>query len=166
MVDTHKPKQTVGAKPAIVTVRRKERSLANQIIVGPHCLTADQPSPNGNDTGPTPYHLLMAALGTCTSMTITMYANHKQWPVENININLQHRKISVNSAEENASEKTILVDEIERTIEIGGPVSKAQRDRLLEIANKCPVAVTLGTEINIQTRIVDPEKSPSLEQKA
>ena len=161
MVDDKKTKQPNYTSSGIVTVRRKEMGLANQIIAGSHCLTADETSPNGSDTGPTPYNLLLAALGTCTSMTITMYANHKQWPVENINIVLEHRKLPVSFSEDNVSERNTFVDEIERKVEVGGPLSQAQRDRLLEIANKCPIALTLGTKINIQTRIVDPRTSPN-----
>ncbi len=148
--------QVTTQDPGVVMVRREGAGLANQIIVGSHRLTADEPAPEGTDTGPTPYDLLASALGACTSMTLTMYAKRKQWPLESITVVLRHGKIHASDCED-CETKEGKVDRIERAIELGGPLSDEQRDRLLEIANKCPVHRTLKSEINIQTRLVGPE---------
>ena len=148
--------QVITNDPGVVMVRRDGAGLANQIIVGSHRSKADEPAPTGTDTGPTPYDLLASALGACTSMTLTMYANHKQWPLESITVVLRHGKIHASDCED-CETKEGKVDRIERAIELGGPLSDEQRERLLEIANKCPVHRTLKSEINIQTRLVGPE---------
>ena len=148
--------QVTTSDPGVVIVRREAAGMANQIIVGSHRLRADEPDPIGTDTGPTPYDLLASALGACTSMTLTMYADRKQWPLESITVVLRHGKIHASDCDD-CETKEGKVDRIERAIELGGPLSDEQRERLLEIANKCPVHRTLKSEINIQTRLVGPE---------
>ena len=148
--------QVTTNDPGVVMVRREGAGMANQILVGSHRLRADEPDPTGTDTGPTPYDLLASALGACTSMTLTMYADRKQWPLESITVVLRHGKIHASNCED-CETKEGKVDRIERAIELGGPLSDEQRERLLEIANKCPVHRTLKSEINIQTRLVGPE---------
>jgi uncharacterized OsmC-like protein len=143
---------TVG-EPRIVMVRSSGQGLSQEIIVGPHRLSGDEPEPPGTDTGPTPYQLLSAALGACTSITLTAYARHKEWPLESVTVVLTHRKIHADDCAD-CETKEGKVDRIERAIELGGPLSEEQRARLLEIAQRCPVHRTLTAEINIQTRIV------------
>jgi putative redox protein len=142
----------VAVDPGVVMIRR-EGGLSNNIIVGPHQLTSDEPLPNGTDTGATPYDLLAAALGACTSMTLTLYADRKQWPLESVTVVLRHGKIHASDCDDCES-KEGKVDRIDRAIELGGPLTDEQRTRLLEIANRCPVHRTLTSEINIQTRLV------------
>ncbi len=147
--------ETAGApiEARFAMVRGDGRGLTQEIIVGPHKLTADEPPPVGIDSGPTPYDLLISALGACTAMTLTLYAKHKQWPLESINVVLRHSKIHAEDCAE-CETKEGKVDRIERAIELGGPLSPEQRDRLIEIANKCPVHRTLKSEIDIQTKLV------------
>ena len=152
MNELSEKKQEAAVDPGLVMVRR-EGGLANKIIVGAHHLTADEPTPIGTDTGPTPYDLLAAALGACTSMTLTLYAERKQWPLESITVLARHGKIHASDCEDCESTDG-RVDRIDTAIELGGPLSDEQRERLLEIANKCPVHRTLKAEINIQTRLV------------
>ncbi len=141
-------------KPRVVMVRGEGGGLAQEVIVGPHRLTADEPEPAGTDTGPTPHNLLAAALGTCTSMTLIQYARRKEWPLETVTVVLRHYKIDAAECE-GCTTKEGKIDRIERAIELGGDLSDEQRQRLLEIADKCPVKRTLQSEIDIQSRLVD-----------
>ena len=137
-----------------VVVRGSAAGFAQAIHVGPHQMTADEPaSAGGTDTGPSPYELLLAALGACTSMTIGMYARRKAWPLEEVTVHLRHSKIhAIDCAE--CETKDGMLDRIERDIELTGPVTDEQRFKLLEIANKCPVHRTLTSEIQIKTRML------------
>jgi putative redox protein len=137
-----------------VVVRGSADGLAQVIHAGRHRLAADEPaSAGGTDTGPSPYDLLLAALGACTSMTVGMYARRKAWPLEEVTVPLRHSKIHAADCAECETKEGIL-DRIERDIHFAGPLTDEQRSRLLEIANKCPVHRTLTSEIEIDTRVV------------
>jgi uncharacterized OsmC-like protein len=137
-----------------VVVRGSAAGFAQEIHAGAHRLHADEPfSAGGTDTGPSPYELLLAALGACTSMTVAMYARRKAWPLEEVTVRLRHSKIhAIDCAE--CETKEGMLDRIERDIHFAGLLSEEQRSKLLEIANKCPVHRTLTSEINIKTREV------------
>lgn len=129
--------------------------FTQEIIIGNHVLTADEPIENGgNDTGPSPYDFLLAALGSCTSMTLRMYAKLKKFPLELVIVRLKHEKIHVEDCIgcENNNSK---IDHIERLIELEGTLTQEQRTQLLEIANKCPVHRTLTSKIIITTKLVE-----------
>ena len=137
-----------------VTVRGKADALAQEIVVGRHRLSADEPTPlGGTDTGPNPYDLLLAALGSCKSITVTMYARRKEWPLESVTVRLRHEKIHAADCE-SCESKDVLLDRIECEVEFSGSLTAEQRARLLEIANRCPVHRTLTSEIDIRTRLV------------
>jgi uncharacterized OsmC-like protein len=128
--------------------------FAQQIAVGPHRLSADEPlAAGGADTGPTPYQLLLAALGSCTSMTLAAYARHKQWPLLAVRVRLRHSRIHASDCLHCETEAGLL-DRIDRDIEMDGALTSEQRARLLEIADRCPVHRTLKAEIDISTRLV------------
>ena len=128
--------------------------FAQQIVAGPHRLRGDEPkSAGGSDTGPSPYDFLLAALGSCTSMTVGMYARKKNWPLERVTVWLRHSKIYAADCSECETREGML-DRIERDVRFEGPLSAEQHSRLLEIANKCPVHRTLTSEINIRTRLL------------
>lgn len=137
-----------------VVVRGSAAGFAQEIHAGLHRLHADEPaSAGGTDTGPSPYDLLLAALGACTSMTVSMYARRKAWPLEEVTVHLRHSKIhAADCAECETSEG--MLDHIERDIHFAGPLTDEQRSKLLEIANKCPVHRTLTSEIDIVSRAV------------
>ncbi len=121
--------------------------------MGPHRISADEPTAaGGTDTGPNPYDLLLAALGSCTSMTVAMYARRKQWPLQAVTVRLRHSKIHAADCESCETQEGLL-DRIERVVELRGPLDEEQRARLLEIANRCPVHRTLTSEIDIRTRL-------------
>ena len=137
-----------------VVVKSGLLRYSQKISVGSHVLHADEPGDyGGNDFGPNPYELLLAALGACTSMTVRMYAERKQWPLKSVEVRLAHSKIY---AEECATcdIKEGMLDRIEREITLFGDLSDEQRHRLLEIAERCPVHRTLVSEVQIGTRLI------------
>ena len=136
-----------------VMVRGGIGSLEQEVLAGRHRLVGDEPEgPDGHDAGPSPYDYLLAALGTCTSMTLTLYARRKQWPLETITVRLQHSRVYATDCAE-CETKEGRIDRIDREIALGGPLDDGQRARLLEIADRCPVHRTLTSEISIRTRL-------------
>jgi len=129
-----------------------ESGLAQEISAGKHHWRADEPVPFGTDTGPSPYHLLLAALGACTSMTVRLYAQRKQWDLRRVTVRLQHFRIHAEDCV-HCETKEGFLDRIDREIELIGNLDDAQRRRLLEIAEHCPVHKTLTSEINIRTSL-------------
>jgi uncharacterized OsmC-like protein len=147
-----KDSETVAA-PNVV-VRGNAAGFAQDVHVGPHRLQADEPNADGGtEIGPSPYDLLLAALGTCTSMTVGLYARRKNWPLENVTVSLRHSKIHAADCAE-CETKNGKIDRIEREIELTGSLTDEQRSKLMEIADLCPVHRTLTSEINIKTRAV------------
>ena len=137
-----------------VIIHGDAKGFAQKIQVGSHHLIADEPaSYGGTDTGPTPYDLLLAALGSCTSMTIGLYARKRGWPLEEITVSLRHSKIHARDCDD-CETKEGKVDRIWRDIRLTGSLTDEQRAKLMEIADKCPVHQTLTSEINIKTRAV------------
>ena len=118
-----------------------------------HTWPADEPKsvPGGTDTGPTPYDHLLAGLGACTAMTLRMYAERKSWPLEGVDVRLRHGKIHAEDCADCATEKG-KIDEIRRVVALHGDLDDTQRERLLEIADRCPVHRTLTSETKIRTR--------------
>jgi uncharacterized OsmC-like protein len=137
-----------------VFVRGAASGFAQEIRTGKHRFHADEPvSAGGADTGPSPYELLLAALGACTSMTLGMYARRKGWPLEEVAVHLRHSKIHAVDCVE-CETKEGMLDRIERDIQLSGALSEEQRTRLLEIADKCPVHRTLTSQVQIKTRLL------------
>jgi putative redox protein len=143
-----------GITQADVIVWGEGGAFVQQIAAGRYRLKGDEPlSAGGTDTGPSPYDFLLAALGSCTSMTVGMYARKKNWPLERVTIWLRHSKIYAADCSECETREGML-ERIERDVQLEGPLSAEQRSRLLEIADKCPVHRTLTSEINIRTRLL------------
>ena len=138
-----------------VVVTSENAGFLQNVSIGPHRFLADKPFEDGGfDAGPNPYELLLTALGACTAMTIRMYANRKQWPLEAVRVRLMHEKIHAEDCLA-CERKNGLVERIEREILLRGNLTDEQSQRLLEIANKCPVHRTLTSEIRIETRLLD-----------
>lgn len=125
-------------------------TYSQHVTAGRHVLTADEPAPIGDDTGPNPYDLLLASLGACTSMTVRMYAERKGLPLEQVSVSLRHSRIHAGDCE-NCETQHGKVDHIERVISLAGDLDEGQRRKLLEIADKCPVHRTLHSETIIAT---------------
>jgi putative redox protein len=124
-------------------------NLRQAIDAGSHTFYADEPvEAGGGDAGPNPYELLLAALGACTSMTLLMYARRKGWPLADVEVRLSHRRDYGRDCAE-CPDKNVRIDVIDRRIALKGDLDEAQRSRLLEIAEKCPVHRTLTGTIKI-----------------
>ena len=136
-----------------VMTRTGRRGYQTEIVASGHRLLADEPiAVGGSDTGPTPYDYLLAALGACTSMTLRMYADRKGLALESIVVRLKHQKIHAEDCR-SCETKSGKIDTIEREIELQGPLDQEQRQRLLEIADRCPVHRTLRSEIIVNSKL-------------
>ena len=123
--------------------------LKQRIEAGNHIFSSDEPSSaGGRDSGPDPYSLLLSALGACTAMTIQIYAHRKEWPLEKVQVRLQHSRIYAKDCETCDSKQGSL-DQIRRNISLVGNLSEEQRTRLLEIGKRCPVHRTLTSGVSI-----------------
>jgi putative redox protein len=144
---------TADAAEGIVTVTETGTgTYTQQIAAGHHQLFADEPTPTGDDTGPTPYDLVLAGLGACTSMTVRMYANRKGWPLERVQVTLRHSRIHAEDCAHCETQKG-LISHIDVDVELIGDIDDDQRQRLLAIAERCPVHQTLTSEIDITTAL-------------
>lgn len=118
-----------------------------------HSLIADEPaSVGGTNEGPSPYDLLAAALASCTTMTLKMYASHKGIDMQTVTVTVRHSKIHAKDCADCETE-TGRIDEFERDIAIEGNLDDAQTERMLQIADRCPVHRTLDGEIKVRTRL-------------
>ncbi|MBL29523.1 MAG: osmotically inducible protein C [Rhodospirillaceae bacterium] len=144
-----------AAPDEVVVAETREGTFPQVIAAGPHRLRADEPeSYGGFDSGPTPYGLLLAGLGACTSMTMRLYANRKEWPVERFSVRLRHENIHAEDCEDCESREG-MVALIEREITIEGDLDDEQRASLMRIADRCPVHRTLTHEIRIRTHLAE-----------
>jgi putative redox protein len=147
------PRSPDGPRDIVFVRETGAGKLQMEVAMGPHRLLADEPvGSGGEDSGPSPYDLLTAALGACTAMTMRLYADLKKLPLERISVNLHHEKIHAADCRE-CETREGRIDKIERVIDLEGPLDDAQRAKLLEIANKCPVHRTLHSEVFIPTRL-------------
>jgi putative redox protein len=122
-----------------------EGVFTQHVVMGPHRIHCDEPLEyDGDDTGPHPYHLLLASLGTCTSMTLRAAARREAIPLKSLSVRLSHGRISTQDGS---------IDLIQRRIKIGGDLDSAHRQRLLAVANRCPAHVTFETGVQIETRL-------------
>ena len=136
-----------------VVARIGAEGFQTEIFASGHSLIADEPiAVGGTNRGPTPYDFLNAGLGACTVMTLRMYADRKGWPLEGVTARLQHEKVHASDCAECESDATGKIDRIDREIELVGPLDDAQKKRLMEIADRCPVHRTLEGEIHVITK--------------
>lgn len=134
-----------------INVSERDQKFTLDVYSDSHHWRADEPAAvGGNNTGPDPYEHLLAAVGSCSAMTVRMYASRKKWPLENVEITLRHgREHSTDCV--GCEESPVQLDIIERDIKLVGDLSNDQRARLLEIADKCPVHKTLTGQLEIRT---------------
>lgn len=138
-----------------VVVNEGESPYAQTIRAGAHVWMSDEPeSIGGGDRGPTPYGLLLSALGSCTAITLRMYADRKQWPLEHTEIALRHERVHADDCD-GCEDQNKKIERIHRQVRLAGPLDEDQRKRLLEIADKCPVHRTLTSDIHVATSLMD-----------
>jgi putative redox protein len=137
----------------VVVSETRAGTFQQEIAIGPHRLLADEPvAAGGGDTGPGPYELLLAGLGACTAMTLRLYADRKKLALRRVSVALRHAKIHAADCAD-CETKEGMLDRIDRAIALDGDLDDAERARLLEIADKCPVHRTLTSEIEIRTTL-------------
>ncbi|HEX8489478.1 MAG TPA: OsmC family protein [Chthoniobacterales bacterium] len=135
-----------------VVVRGSARSFLQDVVAGAHRLQGDEPvDVGGGDAAPGPYEYLLVALGTCTSMTVGLYARRKKMPLEDITVSLRHSRIHARDCEE-CETKEGLLDRIDLDVQFTGALTPEQHAKLMEIAGKCPVHRTLKSEIDIRIK--------------
>jgi len=145
------PAQAESAGSVVVTESGAGR-YGQTITVGRHVLTADEPvSAGGQDAGPNPYELLLAALGACTSMTLRMYADRKGLPLRRATVRLRHDRVHAKDCSQANKDKTGMLSRIRREIDLEGQLSDQDRLRLMEMADRCPVHRTLSSQIVLET---------------
>ena len=147
------PAPPPGAPEGIVRVSEADpKGFLQDVASGPdHHMLADEPEAyGGTNRGPSPYGLMAAGLGACTSMTIRMYARRKGWPLDHVSVDVCHDKVHAQDAEPNGAAK---IDRFTRLIRLEGALDDDQRQRLLEIADKCPVHRTLEHGAKVETRL-------------
>jgi putative redox protein len=153
-IDPGKPAE--GPVQGVRVTEAGDGRFAQNVYAGRHRLRADEPvAAGGEDSGPSPYELLLAGLGTCTAMTIRMYAAQKKLPLERVSVDLEHAKVHAADCSE-CETREGRIDRIERVVTLEGALDEAQRQKLLEIANKCPVHRTLHAEVWIPTSLAPP----------
>lgn len=148
--------QNANARPQLkqgeICVVERNHEFQRDIYSDKHQLLADEPVDHhghGSDLGFDPYELLMASLGACTSMTVRMYANHKGWSLDDVEVRLQHQKIHENDG----AGGTRTIDQVTRTVKVSGELTAEQQERLLDVANKCPVYRTLTGQLRISSSL-------------
>jgi putative redox protein len=138
---------------AVVVSSVEGAALTQRIEAGTHIWLSDEPAGTGDDEGPTPYDMLLAALGACTSMTVSMYAKLKKIPLEGVSVTLTYNRVHTKDCED-ADAPGRRVHRMTRDIELKGLLTAEQRERLVEIAERCPVHRTLTEEKEIVTKLV------------
>jgi uncharacterized OsmC-like protein/alpha/beta superfamily hydrolase len=149
--------------PKIETVKTTHQAVASldaedgfttQMTVGSHTMMADEPTSfGGNDFGPSPYEFVSAGLSACTAMTVQMYVKRKGWDLQNIEVHTSHTKVAKQFVE-NGEQKEIKVDTFNREIKLKGNLDDKQIQRMLQIADKCPVHKTLHSDIEVITKLI------------
>lgn len=141
---------------AKVTIRI-ENSLRTTISSDDHVWNADEPvQQGGENTGPDPYELLLSSLGACTALTLRLYADRKEWPLEAVDVELTHERQHLDDCRDcTGDEKGPYLDRIRTTVRLRGDLSEEQRKRLGEIARKCPVHRTLQSQPMIETVLAE-----------
>ena len=137
-------------------VVRSLGGLAQEIDARGHMLRADEPrDAGGADSGPGPYELLLAALGACTAMTVRLYANRRGWPLEGVEVVLRHERIHARDCED-CDSRDARLERVTKRLSFLGPLDAAQRQRLAEIAERCPVQRTLQATVQVEQQLVEP----------
>ena len=135
-----------------VSVETGARKYVENISIGPHTLQADEPvAMGGGDSAPNPYELLLSALGACTAITVQMFAERHRWPLEKVHVELSHSKVHATDCA-NCAAPTARLDRVDVAIRFVGELSEAQRRKLMDVAEHCPLHRTLAAGLEISAR--------------
>ena len=144
------------AGPGVIVAETTQGVFLNHVVVGAHRFLADEPvAIGGFDAGPSPYDLLAAALGTCTSMTLRMYANRKRLPLDRAIVQVEHSKVHADDCIDCVEAGRPMIDRFDRRLRLEGALSDTERTALLRIADRCPVHRTLSNASTIVTSLDD-----------
>ncbi|WP_375437153.1 OsmC family protein [uncultured Hymenobacter sp.] len=137
-----------------VLVKVGQEALLADVQAGHHTWVIDEPvAVGGQDRGPTPYDLLLSALGACTAITLRLYATQKKWPLEGIEVRLRHQRVHRQDCDKCETPGEML-EEVQKELRLIGPLTEEQRQRLELISQKCPVQKTLMSGLRIVTNLV------------
>jgi putative redox protein len=155
-MNSHPDPSSQPASTADVIVHGDAKGFLQSVTSGTHNFEVDEPTElGGSNRAPTPYDLLLAALGSCTSMTIGLYARRKQWPLRSVTVALSHGRIHARDCAD-CETKEGMVERIDMEIKLDGDLTAEQSAKLMEIAGKCPVHRTLKGEIEIRKKLATP----------
>ena len=150
-LDTEEDSKKLESEHQVVAHLNKNDNFLTDIKARHHYLKADEPEDyGGTNLGPNPYEFVSAGLAACTAMTIQMYAKHKDWPLSDVEVHINYEKVHAEDADSNSSKK---IDTFSREIVLNGNINEEQKEKLLQIANKCPVQKTLSSQIQIKTKL-------------
>ena len=150
-LDTEEDSKKLESEHQVVAHLNKNDNFLTDIKARHHYLKADEPEDyGGTNLGPNPYEFVSSGLATCTAMTIQMYAKHKDWPLSDVEVHINYEKVHAEDADSNSSKK---IDTFSREIVLNGNINEEQKEKLLQIANKCPVHKTLSSQIQIKTKL-------------
>ncbi|QDA60948.1 OsmC family protein [Hymenobacter jejuensis] len=137
-----------------VVVRVAQGALLADVQAGRHTFRVDEPiEVGGQDTGPTPYDLLLSALGACTAITLRLYADQKKWPLELVEVRLRHQRVHRDDCVQ-CKMASAMLEEVQKELRLIGPLTPEQRQRLEAVSQKCPMQKTLAAGIRIVSRLV------------
>ena len=143
-----------AANDKTVLVKVGAEALLADVQAGHHTWILDEPvAVGGQDRGPTPYDMLLSALGACTAITLRLYATRKQWPLEGIEVRLRHQRVHEQDCEK-CEEAGHMLEEVRKELRLLGPLTEEQRRRLEAVSEKCPVQKTLMSGLRIVTELV------------
>jgi uncharacterized OsmC-like protein/alpha/beta superfamily hydrolase len=156
LVDEHPTSPAPAATAPVVVAETNQGTFLNHVVAGRHHLLADEPTDVGGfDAGPSPYDLLAAGLGACTSMTLRLYAERKGYPLQRVTVEVTHGKAYADDNATAGSARPARIDQFERRIRLDGALDETQRQDLLRIADRCPVHRTLEASARIVSELVD-----------
>lgn len=140
--------------PQTVLVCVGADALLTDVQAGRHTFLLDEPlAVGGQDLGPTPYDMLLSALGACTAITLRLYANRKQWPLAAVEVRLRHQRVHLTDCAA-CEQPDQTLDHVQKDLRLLGPLTDEQRQRLLEMSKKCPVQKTLSAALHITTNLL------------
>ncbi|TGE19336.1 OsmC family protein [Hymenobacter elongatus] len=144
-----------------VLVKVGPEALLADVQAGRHTYFVDEPvASGGQDRGPTPYDLLLSALGACTAITLRLYATQKKWPLHGIEVRLSHQRVHEQDCQQ-CEQPGQMLEEVQKELRLIGPLTEEQRQRLEAISQKCPVQKTLLSSLRIVTQLLPETENPS-----